>query len=148
MKNWVYRLAAWFAGGLLLGCVVATVMVDDPVVPAGLQGKQWIWLSEALLVALPFWAAGGILNFRFTVHIVSEVAEWVLMFGGAVQALLGLGQIAGLYPSGHSLFVLTGTFYNPGPYSGYLAAILPVALYRMLSVNGRTGRRAKVEYYK
>lgn len=147
MKNWVYRLAAWFAGGLLLGCVVATVMVDDPVVPAGLQGKQWIWLSEALLVALPFWAAGGILNFRFTVHIVSEVAEWVLMFGGAVQALLGLGQIAGLYPSGHSLFVLTGTFYNPGPYSGYLAAILPVALYRMLSVNGRTGRRAKVEYY-
>ena len=49
MKNWVYRLAAWFAGGLLLGCVVATVMVDDPVVPAGLQGKQWIWLSEALL---------------------------------------------------------------------------------------------------
>ena len=147
MKNWVYRLAAWFAGGLLLGCVVATVMVDDPVVPAGLQGKQWIWLSEALLVALPFWTAGGILNFRFTVHIVSEVAEWVLMFGGAVQALLGLGQIAGLYPSGHSLFVLTGTFYNPGPYSGYLAAILPVALYRMLSVNGRTGRRAKVEYY-
>lgn len=147
MKNWVYRLAAWFAGGLLLGCVVATVMVDDPVVPAGLQGKQWIWLSEALLVALPFWAAGGILNFRFTVHIVSEVAEWVLMFGGAVQALLGLGQIAGLYPSGHSLFVLTGTFYNPGPYSGYLAAILPVALYRMLSVNGRTSRRAKVEYY-
>lgn len=147
MKNWVYRLAAWFAGGLLWGCVVATVMVDDPVVPAGLQGKQWIWLSEALLVALPFWAAGGILNFRFTVHIVSEVAEWVLMFGGAVQALLGLGQIAGLYPSGHSLFVLTGTFYNPGPYSGYLAAILPVALYRMLSVNGRTGRRAKVEYY-
>lgn len=66
MKNWVYRLAAWFAGGLLLGCVVATVMVDDPVVPAGLQGKQWIWLSEALLVALPFWAAGG--NSEFSFH--------------------------------------------------------------------------------
>ena len=58
MKNWVYRLAAWFAGGLLLGCVVATVMVDDPVVPAGLQGKQVGYAVRSAVGGLPFWAAG------------------------------------------------------------------------------------------
>ena len=147
MKNWVYRLAAWFAGGLLWGCVVATVMVDDPVVPAGLQGKQWIWLSEALLVALPFWAAGGILNFRFTRAYCIRGRGMGADVWGSGAGIAWPGTDCRVIPVGAFAFVLTGTFYNPGPYSGYLATILPVALYRMLSVNGRTGRRAKVEYY-
>ncbi len=50
----------------------------------------------------------------------------VLLVGasGIYQALYGLGQIVGLTHSNHSLFALTGTFFNPGPYGGFLALAL------------------------
>lgn len=106
-----------------------------------------MWLSAVMTVALPLWLAGYIVNPQRTVRIVSKAVEWVLMGFGAMEALHGLGQIAGIYPSNHSLFVLTGTFYNPGPYSGYLAAVLPVALHRMLVLNGKKDRLSVVQYY-
>ena len=95
-------------------------------------------VAAVMTVALPLWLAGYVANPQRIVRIVSESVEWMLMGFGALEALHGLGQIAGIYPSNHSLFVLTGTFYNPGPYSGYIAAILPVALHRMLVLNGKS----------
>ncbi len=54
----------------------------------------------------------------------------VLSVGAAVayEAVMGLCQIAGLVPSAHSTFVLTGSFYNPGPYGGFIALGLPIGL--------------------
>ncbi|MGV8139597.1 MAG: O-antigen ligase family protein [Mangrovibacterium sp.] len=34
----------------------------------------------------------------------------------------------GIYASHHSLFKMSGSFFNPGPYAGYLACIFPAAL--------------------
>ena len=56
----------------------------------------------------------------------------VLMVAGAVEAVWGLLQVYGYVPSNHSLYALTGSFYNPGPYSGFLALCLPVALHESL----------------
>lgn len=56
----------------------------------------------------------------------------VLVATGLVEACGGLSQLYGFSASSHFLFKLTGTFFNPGPYSGYLALVLPVALYLML----------------
>lgn len=61
---------------------------------------------------------------------------WLLILGGAVEAVWGLLQIYGYEPSGHSLYALTGSFYNPGPYSGFLAMYLPAALYEWLDGKG------------
>ena len=36
------------------------------------------------------------------------------------SGLWGLLQVYGYEPSKHSLYALTGSFYNPGPYSGFL----------------------------
>ena len=47
---------------------------------------------------------------------------------GAVQAVYGNLQLWGHYPSHHGLFKMTGSFFNPGPYAGYLCAVLPVAV--------------------
>lgn len=51
-----------------------------------------------------------------------------LMLGGLFQAVYGNMQLWGYYPSHHGLYKMTGSFFNPGPYAGYLAGILPVAL--------------------
>ena len=146
-RKWLYRVIPWLVGILLAGLAGGTVLVTDGSVPSDLQGKQWMWLSAVMTVVLSLWLAGYIVNPQRTVSIVSESVQWVLMGFGAVEALHGLGQIAGIYPSNHSLFVLTGTFYNPGPYSGYLAAVLPIALYRMLVLNGKKDRLSVVQYY-
>lgn len=47
---------------------------------------------------------------------------------GIIEAITGLRQAFGIGQSNHSLFRVTGTFFNPGPYGGYLAVILSIAL--------------------
>lgn len=51
---------------------------------------------------------------------------------GLIEAISGVRQLHGFDESNHSLFNLTGDFYNPGPYSGYLALILPLCLWVIL----------------
>jgi O-antigen ligase len=55
-----------------------------------------------------------------------------LLLAGLFEAVWGLRQLYGDIPSCHGLYRLTGTFFNPGPYSGYLAVIAPVACYYLL----------------
>ncbi|GHU82604.1 hypothetical protein FACS189415_3340 [Bacteroidia bacterium] len=47
---------------------------------------------------------------------------------GLIEAIWGIEQLYGYKASTHHLFRLTGSFYNPGPYSGYIAVVLPIAL--------------------
>jgi O-antigen ligase len=56
----------------------------------------------------------------------------ILMMTGLFEAIWGLKQLYGFTYSQHSLFKTTGSFYNPGPYAGYLAMIAPVALHYCL----------------
>ena len=55
-----------------------------------------------------------------------------LVATGLVEAIWGLLQLYGFERSQHSLFKLTASFYNPGPYMGYLAVIAPLALHLFL----------------
>jgi hypothetical protein len=52
-----------------------------------------------------------------------------LMFTGLVEIVWGLKQLYGLTGSHHYLFKITGSFFNPGPYSGWLAMVFPVAFW-------------------
>lgn len=45
-----------------------------------------------------------------------------------LQSGLGLMQLYGLESSYHGLFNITGTFHNPGPFSGFVVSGLPIAL--------------------
>ncbi len=51
---------------------------------------------------------------------------------GYALAGWGLLQLYGLCQSNHFLYRITGPFFNPGPYSGYLAMLLPVCLHGLL----------------
>ena len=63
---------------------------------------------------------------------VKMLVVWLLILAGAIEAIWGLLQVYGYEPSNHSLYALTGSFYNPGPYSGFLAMCLPLALHEWL----------------
>ena len=64
--------------------------------------------------------------------VIRVVIIWLLIVFGAVEAVWGLLQVYGYEPSNHSLYALTGSFYNPGPYSGFLAMCLPLAVHEWL----------------
>ena len=53
----------------------------------------------------------------------------ILLLLGGYEAFWGFLQLYGFSVSNHSLYALTGSFYNPGPYMGYLAMVLPVIYY-------------------
>ena len=55
-----------------------------------------------------------------------------MIITGLIEAVWGLRQLYGFESSQHSLFKVTGSFFNPGPYSGYLAVIFPLAIYNWL----------------
>ena len=63
---------------------------------------------------------------------VRTAIVWALIAFGVKEAVLGLLQVYGYEPSNHPLYGLTGSFYNPGPYSGFLAMCLPLALHEWL----------------
>ena len=63
---------------------------------------------------------------------VKLLVAWSLILAGAIEAIWGLLQVYGYTPSNHSLYALTGSFYNPGPFSGFLSMCVPVALYEWL----------------
>ena len=64
--------------------------------------------------------------------VVTFIITWLLILAGSVEAVWGLLQVYGYEPSNHSLYALTGSFYNPGPYSGFLAMCVPVAFHEWL----------------
>lgn len=67
---------------------------------------------------------------------------------GLMEAVSGIRQLNGFAGSNHSLFRLTGDFYNPGPYSGYLAMVLPVCLWMILRFdNYKKGSWRQTEIY-
>ncbi|WP_298063643.1 O-antigen ligase family protein [uncultured Rikenella sp.] len=76
------------------------------------------------------WYAG--LRILFTSERIFRVLLLILLLAAGYEAALGILQSCGERVSNHALYAATGTFYNPGPYGGFLAVFLPVALYGML----------------
>ncbi|WP_111310039.1 O-antigen ligase family protein [Confluentibacter sediminis] len=56
---------------------------------------------------------------------------WLLLtivVSSIIQAIYGNLQLLEYYPSNHSGFRMTGSFFNPGPYAGFLSAVWPITL--------------------
>ena len=108
-----------------------------------------VWILEVCLITVSLWFVGiqrwvgcsvrlywlGIVSLiidgmenRFLYKVVPVLVCWSLIAAGTVEAVWGLLQVYSYLPSNHSLYALTGSFYNPGPYSGFLSMCLPLAL--------------------
>ena len=51
-----------------------------------------------------------------------------IILSGVVQAAYGIFQLLGYFPSLHASFNISGSYFNPGPYAGFLASVWPFAL--------------------
>lgn len=65
---------------------------------------------------------------------VMKIAGTILLLVGLAECWLGFRQLYGFTASNHAIYRLTGSFFNPGPYSGFLITILPIALYWTLKL--------------
>jgi O-antigen ligase len=88
----------------------------------------------ALLVILYFYIRLFLLNDFYKKTFNRNFLYFFIIVTGFVEAVWGLLQLYSFEHSQHSLFKITGSFFNPGPYSGYLAVIFPLALYFWLNV--------------
>ena len=129
----------------LLGIVpvLGVVCLSTPELPVGEFAGQWLWLGKACV----FFAV--CILFAFTVCFkqptlellpFSRMVVWTLIMLGGIQAVWGLRQIYGLSYSNHSLFAVTGSFFNPGPYSGYLAMVFPICLNEWLALKAKKNK--------
>lgn len=91
-------------------------------------GSYWLNPTDKLQM-LSF---GALILFYLSLRIIRKKhLKFILLavvISGTFQAIYGNLQLWGYYSSNHGIFRLTGSFFNPGPYSGYLAAILSVSL--------------------
>lgn len=116
------------------GCclLLSLVCADDSRLPSGEMAAQWLWFDRSALVAAACIVVGLWCGRQEKGWDLSAALSWALMGWAAVQAFIGLRQVFGFEPSGHALYALTGSFFNPGPYAGYLAMALPVCLHGYL----------------
>ena len=61
-----------------------------------------------------------------------EYTAYIILLVGLIQAIWGLGQLYNYFPAGHALFKTTGSFFNSGPYGGFLALMFPLTLHYWL----------------
>lgn len=105
---------------------------------------------SVLLLLWIFYAVCRITIEQFNFYI--PIFLLILLISGLLEAIWGLGQLYGYYFSQHNSFVITGSFYNPGPYGGYLSLILPIALYYILLdysvINQRRNRNSIMIYIR
>lgn len=129
------------AGTLVcIACIVLLSLACS--VPSGLPTAdavgQWLYFDRSALAASGcLLMAGLLMEKRYALFVP---VSWVLVMLAGIEAVWGLRQLYGFATSGHSMYALTGSFFNPGPYSGYLAMILPVCLYQWLVCGRREGR--------
>ena len=71
-------------------------------------------------------------TFYFIVRQIPKKQLPILVMGVItsclVQSIYGSLQLYGFYPSNHALFNITGSFFNPGPFAGYIVIGLPLTL--------------------
>lgn len=122
--------------------LLGLVCVATPELPVGETIDQWIWFGKTTLLSV------GSIVIVFLLQLlrkdswkeillfsnISAYVSWSLLIMGAIEALWGLCQLLGLSASGHLQYVLTGSFFNPGPYAGYLAMVLPICLHQYLCI--------------
>lgn len=117
------------------GGMIQLITYDRVLNPA--PEELWFqgqWIALWLLLRVGVYLHPGLSRFYLLILLATALLE----------VIWGTGQLYGWIESHHSLFRLTGSFFNPGPYSGYLAVCLPVCLGWILRVGrGKSETRLK-----
>lgn len=132
---------------MLFGVIalLSVVTVSSYTIAVGDMAYQKLYLGRVTIVFVICSLISLCLDKKGNTFYLSVV--WSLIILGGVEAVWGLRQIYGLTVSNHSLYALTGSFYNPGPYSGYLAMVFPICLSEWLDLK-KVKKRTWIEQSK
>lgn len=125
---------------LAVCALLSLVCVTTPELPAAETIGQWVWFGKVVLFSTSCIAITCLLQIWgrtswkqiFSFPHFSAYVSWSLILFGGVEAIWGLRQLYGFSASGHFRYALTGSFFNPGPYAGYLAMVLPLCLHHFV----------------
>lgn len=136
----------WFAGAVAAAmiCASAVWLFNVRKVRVGIvdiaAAAAMVWYAAAYRidggVAVPRLLEAGLfapmyVSLRVLLSSYRNAGRWlfaVLCICGIVEAVTGMQQAFGVRHSNHNLFNVTGTFFNPGPYGGYVAVVLSTVL--------------------
>lgn len=93
---------------------------------------DWKVIYATLLLQLWY-----VVRFIFSsLHISNKIVSAGIVGIGCLLTGWGILQLYGFCHSNHFLYRITGPFFNPGPYSGYLAILLPICFHELLLSQG------------
>lgn len=144
IKNRLVDYIAILILAILVAVCLSTVCYYGSSLPADILEGHWMWMYGSGILSI----AGIVAFIVFSPKTIKEylpiATSWVFILYGAVETVWGIRQLYGFTYSNHSLYALTGSFYNPGPYSGYLAMIFPICLYEWLK---RKDEKKTIPFY-
>lgn len=130
--------------GIWVAMCLSVVCYDVASLPPDVLEGEWEWMYLCYAVSFVGFAVLIAFGPGYGKEYLPAAVSWTLVAYGCVEAVWGIRQVYGLAYSNHSLYALTGSFYNPGPYSGYLAMVFPVCLHEWLK---RKDGRKTLPYY-
>ena len=100
-------------------------------VDAGQAGAWAMLYRYGSIGVLGVWTACLLIP-RRVVRRLPDVASFVLMGCVIWEAVVALNQLYGDGMSNHALYRFTGTFLNPGPFCGFMAIGVPLAVHYLV----------------
>ncbi len=100
--------------------ILTKVWIDKAVILTDLGVLELVLVTVVYAHTKPF--------FNQNKKVKQSTIILVFLGFGLYQGVYGLGQLYGLEMSHHASFKVTGTFFNPAPFSGYLASVFPISL--------------------
>lgn len=121
---------------LLVVLFVGYVWLNSAVRGQGFEIKLYLLLLLGMFYAcLRIWLQ--------TIPSARGLLCLALIGTAGVESVVGLMQLYGWSHSHHALYRITGHFFNPGPFSGYVALAVPLAVYCLLAMWSRAAAQWK-----
>lgn len=122
----------FYITGLIFIMCLITPLLNNTFLPPSCMEKQWKFFYLSWMICIPalclgLTCTGKEIRKRLPLFLTSG-----LLLAGTYEVIEGIRQLSGATLSSHRLFAVTGTFYNPGPYSGYLAIVFPLCFFLLL----------------
>ena len=120
-----------FTGSLLL--ILQPLFADWQALNADAgQAGAWAMLYRyGSIGVVGLWTA-SLLMPRMIIKRLPDIASFILMGCVIWEAIVALNQLYGNGMSNHALYNFTGTFLNPGPFCGFLAIGVPLAVHYLV----------------
>lgn len=99
------------------------------------------WMRVAFFSSLYFL---GRLLFSQLSGMSIDLLLTVILMAGISEVGYGLGQLYGFWSSHHNLFAFTGSFFNPGLYCGWLACVMPIAIWTLFEKKNKFSSFRKI----